>query len=732
MKKSVLALAIFAILACLFAFSVCAEDKIVVHSDDSLSNEVSRLDALENPNCTDTESRIVLTDLNGNYYVFPAYYFVKNQSNYTIDSTNLNAAITAYNDANGTEYFTGFDHTGGTGSFRGKCLNLVRLELPTYVTTFNGSHKFEGCANLKEVIFPYYYSEEEGRNVGYVTSNGSGAQNWFTGCSSLVSVTNFGNLPLTTLQNACFSGCSSLKEIELPYKLTSVVGDGFNGCSALEKVVFPSTLKSVGGKVFKSCKALKTLKNFENTQITSITEEMFAYTTSLQTVTFPSTVTAIKKNAFNSSTALTSIEIGPQITEIGYAAFLGSGLTTVTVPETVTTIGQNVFESCASLVSATVKSQIVSAKMFNGCSNLTSVTLENTVTIYDRAFRECDKLESIKIPEGTESIYSCAFWSCDGLTNVYVPSTVTYMEDKVFESTGVKTAVVKSTVVGERMFYSTPLSEITLENTVSIGKNAFDKCDFTSIVLPETVTTIEDSAFASCKELTSITIPSGVETVSANAFSYCTVLETVNYTGNNEELLAGVTMPNENVQIVEQNHCITYYGGEHNVGEELTVSDSNYFERIVVTNNCVRCGISSITVEEIEPLFEWVGYSYCEYAISMAQCFKVNEDAIVKYEKYAPDFTYGIVAAVNTTDGAINALDNEKVISKEMGKLKYNYVDVKVTGIGEENANTKIVFCLYVKINEDTYYLDNETTNNSIVGISYNGILNSNEGEVTE
>jgi len=58
----------------------------------------------------------------------------------------------------------------------------------------------------------------------------------------------------------------------------------------------------------------------------------------------------------------------------------------------------------------------------------------------------------------------------------------------------------------------------------AVGKSAFRMSVVKSITLPETVTTIEDFAFAFAKELENINIPEGVTSIGNNAFNGCTSL----------------------------------------------------------------------------------------------------------------------------------------------------------------------------------------------------------------
>ena len=93
---------------------------------------------------------------------------------------------------------------------------------------------------------------------------------------------------------------------------------------------------------------------------------------------------------------------------------------------------------------------------FQGCSNLSSVTIPEGVTsIWNFAFRDCSSLTSVTIPEGVTSIENCAFWGCSSLTSVTIPGSVT-----------------------------------------SIGGRVFSDCSsLTSVTIPEGVTSIGDGAF---------------------------------------------------------------------------------------------------------------------------------------------------------------------------------------------------------------------------------------------
>jgi hypothetical protein len=91
------------------------------------------------------------------------------------------------------------------------------------------------------------------------------------------------------------------------------------------------------------------------------------------------------------------------VTKIGEWAFFGcSNLTSITLPNTLTSIGEWAFVTC---------------------KNLTSITLSNTLTsIGEAAFSACYSLTFIALPNTLTSIGDGAFYNCYNIRDIYVYS----------------------------------------------------------------------------------------------------------------------------------------------------------------------------------------------------------------------------------------------------------------------------------------------------------------------
>ena len=304
-KKILLILSMIAVLACLFAISVFADNNIIkldtlptleqIHANREAY--VSHLDAFDGNAYgeIDSQSVVVLSDLQDppTYYVYPSYYYIQSTQNHVYYQLPiLNAAI-AEADPDAFADFKAVDNSYCGGS----CNYLIRFEVPTYVTTIGARAKFQASQNLVEVYFPVktVIDEETGleKTVTYITS--VSGQNLVGECPKLEYMHNMEYLPAGIVQGneAGFSGCYSLKEIKIPYGVTYIANYCFKYCYAVKEVVLPNSVTGMGKAAFSYCTSLESFTfsaNFVNFGSVNRDFETFSGSNNLKFIYMPANV----------------------------------------------------------------------------------------------------------------------------------------------------------------------------------------------------------------------------------------------------------------------------------------------------------------------------------------------------------------------------------------------------------------------------------------------------------
>jgi len=251
--------------------------------------------------------------------------------------------------------------------------------------------------------------------------------------------------------------------------------------------------------------------------------------TSLTALSIPNSVNSIENNAFSGCSRLVIATIPSSVTSIGDMLFFGcTSLSTINLPNSVTSIGSGAFGYCRSLTSFTIPSNVTSigSNAFSDCSSLTgTLTIPNSVTnIGSGAFNACTGLTRINVDSGNPN------FSSDGL-GVLFNKAQTILIQCPSGRTGLYIIPSSVTSIGEYAFaFCSGLTSITIPNSVtSIGSGAFQDCSGLTgtLTIPNSVTSIGSNAFGNCSGLTSITIPSSVTNIEGNAFFGCSGLTSI-------------------------------------------------------------------------------------------------------------------------------------------------------------------------------------------------------------
>lgn len=173
-----------------------------------------------------------------------------------------------------------------------------------------------------------------------------------------------------------------------------------------------------------------------------------------------------------------------------------------------------------------------------------SVGVFTLIGLDSQAFKNCDDLVSITLPNSVEYIKNCAFMDCKNLTTINF-SSVTNDVDFMFFS-GCKRLqainVHNSTGTGFHSFdgilcrngvtFHCPdnyLGTVCIPaNIKGIGKESFRNCEqLSEVIVGSGVQYIEEKAFENCTLLCTLVIPENVKKISNNAFQGCTLLSNV-------------------------------------------------------------------------------------------------------------------------------------------------------------------------------------------------------------
>ena len=202
----------------------------------------------------------------------------------------------------------------------------------------------------------------------------------------------------------------------------------------------------------------------------------------------------------------------------------------------VTNIAEKAFFECDFIESVTIQDGIKSIddSAFAKCTNLTSIEIPDSVTYIGLSvFFNCRNLINISLPKEIKCISSSLFSGCDSLSNVIIPEGVTSIEDDAFwRCDSLINMIIPNSVtsIGKYAFSCcSSLSNIDIPNSVkSVGNYAFSSCSsLTSIAFPIGLKNIEVGLFSSCSSLTSVIIPEGVTSIGEYAFWDCTNLTNI-------------------------------------------------------------------------------------------------------------------------------------------------------------------------------------------------------------
>lgn len=275
----------------------------------------------------------------------------------------------------------------GESAFQG-CQSLGEVYLPSTLKTI-GKSAFQDCA-LSETLELPCQLESIGQSAFNHANNitklefpstlktlGSYA---FAHNSGLESVDMSAATELNTIGGGAFSGCYTLKSLNLPPAVEVIDSFAFNGCSLLDDIAFPKTLVKINYQALTGT-AIKTLdlSGYQNLEIVSV--------------------------SFCRELEWANLSNCPRLNMVDFY------------------YNQNIKEvdlsGCESLTN-------LGKDSFNGCDELTTLKLPYSLkTIQERAFFSCPKLKNIVLPPSLELIEDYNFQALqdvESITNLTAPA----------------------------------------------------------------------------------------------------------------------------------------------------------------------------------------------------------------------------------------------------------------------------------------------------------------------
>ncbi|MBQ4115929.1 MAG: leucine-rich repeat protein [Clostridia bacterium] len=240
---------------------------------------------------------------------------------------------------------------------------------------------------------------------------------------------------------------------------------------------------------------------------------------------------------FNGNNSIMNIVIEEGVTGIGTSTFRNcDNAKSIQLPESLTKINNYGIYGCEKLNTINFPNslEVIGDYNFSFCRELDLKNLvfgNNLQTIGTQAFQECNLIENIYIPASVTTIGDRAFYRCSSISAINVdPNNSNYSSDEfgvLFDKN--KTTLFKYPRANIATEYTVPDSVLTIEHS------AFeDSFNLTVLNLSDNVTTIYPYAFTGCIGVTELFIPESLTKIGKYTFKSMDSLTHITVDENNQ------------------------------------------------------------------------------------------------------------------------------------------------------------------------------------------------------
>lgn len=674
MKKIILALTLIAMLVCVFALTVNAEDRTsisytdingvthnvpIVKYEDATAQSVAT--ALSNNSTVqgrfiDNGAYVILMATDGTLTAYPTWYIIEpsgSDASYVAISEVEYAYVNAMSGKTyerGAIRYIEFPNTltavRNNGVFGLKTngnpyeTNVTDFYIPSSVSSIE-SCSFNSMPNLRNVFI------EAGNQIKTIPSgtfsNSTVQYVQFENLTELEQIDGFGNAGLTC-------------DIDLSKsKLKTVVAGAFSNCEGIGKISLPDTVETIGNNAFENTGNAYLSSPYLPSGLKQIGTRFFAYNNNLlETYIFPEGFQSIGSEPFQDS----KVAGGPSGKQLNLV-FLGE-------MSSVVYLNGNGHQKHAEEVTVYFAKNSLEQYNTNGFKIKPSGSSKTSV------------------PEAIRAVF------CKG--------------------TGAGT---NGNVTGVEYIYITNTEGTSFTaDMVNDATNGFDYDNHThyGVYTYEANTCAKDGYEAvSCivcdKEITTVLEATGKHNYVEGVCAVC-----------------------------GKSYCTG--GSEHTLKLDA-IYENGFMNAGIIANKCQSEGCTYYEkLKDAEKLFSCSGYSAAEYGVDgIAIGFTVNNAAITEYEATGKTLKYGVFAVARINLGANDVFSNDGVasngvISADVTSYQFATFELKIVGFTDEHKDSELIMGAYVAVNDGKtteYSYMQDITKGELAGkyysVSYNDVI---------